>query len=253
MATMIENGLLLNCTGADVDEAVQRFKDGWIEKPTEHLHLDKNVWEKDILNYAKLTVEVPQEEPEIYTFPNIIIPSDQQQDFNPTSYGADGFGEFTVDKIPDSFVEPLGILTNDLITRASDNNSHNATIPGGYYVNESFQISEWVSGQKTGGSNTFTLEEGDGIRFKPKWAAIILNAGSIAANTVLAFISTGSASRVIFTKSVSSSRYEIGFVTTFNASINQTTVVFPNVTYTSGSSTVSTKYSGSRYRWYALR
>lgn len=32
MATMIENGLLLNCTGADVDEAVQRFKDGWIEK-----------------------------------------------------------------------------------------------------------------------------------------------------------------------------------------------------------------------------
>ena len=162
MATMIENGLLLNCTGADVDEAVQRFKNGWIEKPTEHLKVTQNILDEknplDILKYATLNVEVP------------------------------------------TGVFPIGALIDSLITRSSDNYQHKAAIPADYYVENDFTISEWKSGQIQGSATNgkaFQVPYSS-IGFIPTMGIAILNSGSVATNAMICFFTIPAGSRYIY-------------------------------------------------------
>ena len=83
-----------------------------MKKPIKHLKVTENIKDKSILDYATLEVDVQ---------PNLqnglfIIPSDRQQVFNPKDYSVDGFGSFTVDKIPEEYVKPVGRLKTKTYT-----------------------------------------------------------------------------------------------------------------------------------------
>jgi hypothetical protein len=150
--------------------------------------------------------------------------------------------------IPEGYIKPLGILTDSLITRSSNNNGHKATIPEGYYTESGFTISEWKSGQETGlnsNGSAFTI---DGLGFKPRWVVVFINSNTIAANTVMAFFSTGSASRYIYkgSKATISDTYTIVTDINKHATINSDGFSFP-------APSSSVKYSNVNYRWYAMR
>ena len=145
-------------------------------------------------------------------------------------------------------ITPIGNLTDSLITRSSNSSGHKATIPEGYYTESGFTISEWKSGQETGlnsNGSAFTI---DGIGFKPKWVAVFINSGTIAANTVIAFLSNGSSSRYIYkgSKATISDTYTIVTDTNKHATINSDGFSFP-------APSSSVKYSNVSYRWYAMR
>lgn len=149
---------------------------------------------------------------------------------------------------PEGYIKPLGILTDSTITRSSSNNGHKATIPEGYYVESGFSIAEWKSGQETGVNTNGSAYTIDGIGFKPRWVVVFVNSGTIAANTVMAFFSTGSASRYIYkgSKASLSDTYTITTDTNKHATLNSDGFSFP-------APTSSVKYSNVNYRWYAMR
>ena len=62
----------------------------------------------DVTNYASAEVNVPSEEPVLQK--GSATPTKSQQTINPPS-GVDGFSEFVVEKIPDSYVIPSGTKT----------------------------------------------------------------------------------------------------------------------------------------------
>lgn len=208
MATMIENGLLLNCTGADVDEAVQKFKDGWIEKPTKHLKVTQNILDEqnpqDILEYATLNVDVP------------------------------------------TGIFPIGNLSDEVIIRASDNSTHKATIPAGYYVENDLILSEWKSGQVTanGTKGAALTVPYSAIGFVPKVGIVILNAASVATNAMLCFMTIPAGSRYIYRQNSSTS--PVVSAGSLNATFDTNGMSFP----TANSSSAYTK---NQYRWFALR
>ena len=84
-----------------------------MEIPNKTLEVNQNILSPmNILEYSDLTVEV---------LPNLqnglfITPSDRQQVFNPKDYSMDGFGSFTVDKIPEEYVKPIGRLETKTYT-----------------------------------------------------------------------------------------------------------------------------------------
>lgn len=151
-------------------------------------------------------------------------------------------------EIPEGYIKPLGILTDSTITRSSSNNGHKATIPEGYYAESGFTISEWKSGQETGSNSNGSAYTIDGLGFKPRWVVVFVNSGTIAANTVMAFFSTGSASRYIYkgSKASLSDTYTITTGTDKHATLNSDGFSLP-------APSSSVKYSNVNYRWYAMR
>lgn len=106
---MASNEFILNYTGEELDEAIEKFKTNYMEIPNKTLNVTQNILSpKNILEYSDLTVNVQQEQAVFYNG-LVVTPSSQQQIFNPTTYGADGFGQFTVDKISDDYINKINI------------------------------------------------------------------------------------------------------------------------------------------------
>ena len=177
-----QNELVLNYTKDQLDEAIKRFNsDEYMKKPVKRLKItENNIKDKIILDYAMLDVEVP-----IYTFPNIIIPSDRQQDFNPTSYDADGFGAFSVGKIPEEYIDTSGATAGKWDIFNGKTAFVNGELVTGSYASKDYNFQQ-SNVSNYPGCSWSTTEVRLKCGFEPTYLAIVLNSGNYTNNRVLA-------------------------------------------------------------------
>ena len=140
-------------------------------------------------------------------------------------------------------VYPIGNLTDALIVRSSGPNGHNAEIPAGYYVDSTFNISEWKSGNITGSGTaggSFTIPYSS-IGFIPTVAAVLFNSTNFTTNMVLGAFSWGTDGKTIYRTSSGN-----GNAVTCKATINSN-----GVTFSAPASSI--KFQSYSYRWFAVR
>ena len=196
MATMIENGLRLNCTGADVDWAVQRFKDGWIEKPTEHLRITENTKETmGILDYATLEVDV---QPNLQQELNI-TPSKDIQEYHPNNE-IQGFKNVKVDAIPSNYTD-----TSEATADKYDIFNEKTAFVNGQLVTGKYRAMRYGMAESTvaEGCSWSTTQVRLACEFEPTCMAVVFNSGSYANNRVIAAWAMDTSAIVYHTKTSS--------------------------------------------------